>query len=166
MTGTRTAQSCAKDAGLSNRPCGPVAHIPDFGYVALVTMFILYVSNQQRARDFYVGVLGTDPVLDVPGMTEFRLFDGSMLGLMPDDGIARILGDAVPHPAQGAGIPRCELYLIVDDPALALARAVQNGATPVSALVPRGWGDEAGYCADPDGHILAFARPMPERSMN
>lgn len=121
-------------------------------------MFILYVSDQKRARAFYASVLGIEPFVDVPGMTEFRLHDNTIIGLMPEDGIARILQDALPHPSEGAGIPRCELYLTVDEPEEYLARAVQHGATPVSPVTRRNWGDDAGYCADQDGHVLAFAR--------
>ena len=124
-------------------------------------MFILYVSDQGRARNFYASVFVTDPTLDEPGMTMFTLPDGAVLGLMPEDGIARIFQDAVPHPAQGAGIPRCEIYVEVDAPETFLARAVQHGATPISSVAPRPWGEEAGYCADPDGHVLAFARTTP-----
>ena len=51
------------------------------------TEFILYVSDQQRSRDLYAVLLDLDPVLDVPGMTEFDL-GGCKLGLMPEEGIA------------------------------------------------------------------------------
>jgi catechol 2,3-dioxygenase-like lactoylglutathione lyase family enzyme len=34
--------------------------------------FILYVADPLVSRTFYTAVLGTEPVLDVPGMTEFR----------------------------------------------------------------------------------------------
>ena len=57
-----------------------------------------------------------------------------------------------------SGIPRCELYLNVDAPREYYNRAVGNGAKPVSALQIRNWGDAAAYVADPDGHIIAFAR--------
>ncbi len=122
------------------------------------TIFILYVANQARSKEFYTKVLALEPSLDVPGMTEFVLSDGCKLGLMPEQGIAKILGDAVPDPASGSGIPRCELYLLVDDPQACYDRALHAGAKPVSSLLPRGWGDEAAYAADPDGHIIAFAR--------
>ena len=122
------------------------------------TIFILYVANQARSKEFYQKALALEPSLDVPGMTEFELGDGCKLGLMPEKGIATILGDAVPDPASGSGIPRCELYLNVDDPQQYYDRAVSNGAKPVSALQLRDWGDEAAYVADPDGHIIAFAR--------
>lgn len=122
---------------------------------------ILYVADQQASAVFYAALLDRAPVLDVPGMTEFVLTDHCKLGLMPSAGIARLLGEAVPHPDRGAGIPRCELYLPTPDVRDAFDRAVAAGAHPVSAPAPRDWGDVVGYVADPDGHILAFAeRPV------
>jgi uncharacterized glyoxalase superfamily protein PhnB len=123
-------------------------------------LFILYVKNQQKSCNFYKSLLLQEPVLNVPGMTEFQLSDNTKLGLMPEDGIAKILKDTVPHPSKGNGIPRCELYLTVNDPAEYYERAVKLGALPVSKLMLRDWGDEAAYCADPDGHIIAFARKV------
>ena len=34
---------------------------------------ILYVKNQQISREFYTKVLGMEPTLNVPGMTESQL---------------------------------------------------------------------------------------------
>jgi catechol 2,3-dioxygenase-like lactoylglutathione lyase family enzyme len=121
---------------------------------------ILYVADQSRSREFYRATLGIDPTLDVPGMTEFELAPGTKLGIMPETGIARILGDRSPHPATGNGIPRCEVYLRVEDPNRFLAQALAAGARDVSPLSERDWGDRAGYVADPDGHIVAFASPL------
>ena len=92
-------------------------------------------------------------------MTEFRLNDGSMLGLMPETGIKQMLGDKLPDPSQASGIPRCELYLIVDDPATFHSRALESGAKELSELQERPWGDVAAYSLDPDGHVLVFAAP-------
>jgi hypothetical protein len=75
--------------------------------------FILYVKNQQLSKEFYQKLLSASPVLDVPGMTEFLLEKNVKLGLMPEDGIQKILANRVPHPATGNGIPRCELYLYI-----------------------------------------------------
>jgi catechol 2,3-dioxygenase-like lactoylglutathione lyase family enzyme len=36
-------------------------------------MFILFVSDPQASRDFYASVFACEPILDVPGMTEFNL---------------------------------------------------------------------------------------------
>ena len=96
-------------------------------------------------------------MLNVPGMTEFLLAENCKLGLMPNQGIARILGDSLPHPDQGIGIPRAELYLLVADAEQRYAQAVQAGARAVDPVRSRDWGDTVGYVADRDGHIIAFA---------
>ncbi len=126
----------------------------------MITEFILYVSDQERSRAFYESILEMPPVLHVPGMTQFQLNDFCRLGLMPEKGIVKILGQQTQHPSKGSGIPRCELYLHVDDPEKSISKAIQSGAQPVSPALPRDWGDIAGYCSDPDGHIIAFARKM------
>lgn len=118
---------------------------------------ILYVGDQESAARFYGAVLDVPPSLDVPGMTEFPLGDRAVLGLMPESGIAAIIAPPLPHPATGAGLPRCELYLHVDDVDDAYARAVRAGAREVSPPARRDWGHYAGYLADRDGHVLAFA---------
>lgn len=120
--------------------------------------FILYVRDQERARAFYEAVLGVAPRLHAPGMTEFALPGGAVLGLMPEAGIRRLL-PSLPDPALGRGGPRAETYLIVALPRESLAHAVAAGATELSPVLPRDWGDDAGYCLDPDGHVLAFAAP-------
>ena len=119
--------------------------------------FILYVRDQVASRELYRAALGQAPTLDVPGMTEFAL-GGAVLGLMPEAGIKRLLGDGIPDPAEARGIPRAELYLLVDDPAACHRRAVAAGARELSPLSVRSWGHEAAYCLDLDGHILAFER--------
>lgn len=124
-------------------------------------LFILYVADQKRSREFYQHLLKLNPSLDEPGMTEFTIPGKGKIGLMPEKGIARILGESAPHPAGGRGIPRCEIYLRVDNPKLYINRALSAGARLLSPLQPRGWGDEAAYLADPDGHVIALARTLP-----
>jgi uncharacterized protein len=119
---------------------------------------ILYVRDQERSRAFYQAALDQAPRLHVPGMTEFALPGGAVLGLMPEAGIRRLL-PAVPDPALARAAPRAEIYLMVVSPREALARSVEAGATELSPVVPRDWGHDAGYCLDPDGHVLAFATP-------
>ncbi|MFO7546171.1 MAG: VOC family protein [Trueperaceae bacterium] len=119
---------------------------------------ILYVSDQRASTEFYAQTLARLPVLDVAGMTEFRLVSGAVLGLMPTSGIRRLLGDALPDPTSAHGVPRAELYLLVDDPAAYHARALRQGATELSPLAPRDWGHDVAYSLDTDGHVLAFAK--------
>ncbi|MBI5169449.1 MAG: VOC family protein [Candidatus Eisenbacteria bacterium] len=120
--------------------------------------FIFYVADQRASTAFYTHVLGRTPRLDVPGMTEFALGGDAVLGLMPEAGIRRLLGDALADPASARGVARAELYLLVSDPAAHHARALEAGATELSALTPRDWGHDVSYARDPDGHVLAFAR--------
>ena len=122
------------------------------------THLILYVSDQSKSSDFYRTVLGQNPALDVEGMTEFALEEGVVLGLMPEKGIKRLLGDAIRDPSLAHGIPRAEIYLIVEEPQLFYQRALETGAKSLSPLELRNWGDLVAYCEDPDGHILAFAK--------
>lgn len=123
----------------------------------MASEFILYVADQGRSTAFYSRLLGRASVLDVPGMTEFELGPGAKLGLMPEQGIARIISGPLPHPAQGQGVPRCELYLVVADLEAAVQRALDAGALPVDPASDRDWGHRVAYFADPDAHVVALA---------
>jgi catechol 2,3-dioxygenase-like lactoylglutathione lyase family enzyme len=117
------------------------------------------VADQARSRDFYRAVLAREPSLDVPGMTEFTIGDAT-LGLMPSRGIKRLLGSAIEDPELAHTIPRCELYLVVDDPSRCAAAALAAGARLLSPLAARDWGHEVVYLADPDEHVIAFAKAL------
>ncbi len=122
------------------------------------SIFIIYVANQEKSRNFYREILQKEPILDVPGMTEFDINESTKLGIMPENGIAKLLGSGIIHPSKGNGIPRCELYLTVDSPTLYYENALKAGAHAISESCKRDWGDEVAYCSDFDGNILAFAR--------
>jgi len=124
--------------------------------VSTASHFIFYVSDQERSTAFYAQALGMAPRLHVPGMTEFALPGGGVLGLMPIEGIRKLLGAALPDPGATA-TPRAELYLMLPEPAACHARALAAGARELSPMLARDWGHVAAYCLDPDGHVLAFA---------
>lgn len=134
-----------------------VYRVHDHPMTAMETSFVLYVRDQAVASDFYRRLLARSPRLDVPGMTEFQLTPGAVLGLMPSAGIKRLLGAAIPDPAYGDGIPRAELYLLVDDPSAFLDRAAGAYAKQLSPFTARDWGHHAAYFQDPDGHVIAIA---------
>ena len=121
-------------------------------------MFILYVADQEAATAFYTRVFGREPEMHVPGMTEFVLDAASSLGLMPEAGIKRLLGEAMPDPSAGGGAPRAELYLVLEDAEAHHARALDAGARELQPMKPMPWGQSVAYCLDPDGHVLAFAK--------
>jgi uncharacterized glyoxalase superfamily protein PhnB len=119
--------------------------------------FILCVRDQAASTAFYTEVLGNEPSLHVPGMTQFSLPGGAIPGLMPTAGIKSLLGEDLPDPDNASGTPRAEVYLLVGEPEAFLQRALAAGATFLTPVQARDWGDQAGYCLDPDGHVLAFA---------
>ncbi len=126
--------------------------------------FILYVKDQARSTAFYSQVLDCQPSLNVPGMTEFTLSENTILGLMPETGIKRLLGNKLPDPARSTGVPRSEIYLLVSHPLDYHKRAIEAGAVEISGLEKRDWGQRAAYSLDPDGHVLAFAEQIESES--
>ncbi|MBT3983487.1 MAG: glyoxalase [Bacteriovoracaceae bacterium] len=123
-------------------------------------MMIFYVKDQKKSRDFYQKIFLEDPELDVPGMSAFKISDALSLGLMPETGIKKILGDKLPDPCKSNGLSRVELYLSVNNPAELHQRALEAGAIELSPLEPRNWGEKVAYSIDPDGHVLAFGGPL------
>jgi uncharacterized glyoxalase superfamily protein PhnB len=93
-------------------------------------------------------------------MSEFTLSGDCVLGLMPEAGIKRLLGQVLPDPARAAGIPRAEIYLYVNCPGDFHHRAIAAGAVELSGLIDRAWGDRVAYSLDPDGNVLAFAEKI------
>lgn len=121
---------------------------------------ILYVSDQQKSMVFYKKMLRMEPTLHVPGMTEFLISEKCKLGLMPNSGIHKILQDHLPHPKLGTGIPRCEIYLIVNDVDNEHNNLISIGAKLISPPKLRDWGDKVCYFADLDGHVIAMAQKI------
>lgn len=126
----------------------------------LASEFILYVNNQESSSRFYEAIFRTKPTLEVPGMTEFTLSETLKIGLMPNNGIAKIITPATLHPEKGNGIPRCEFYFYVENIELEFQNALQAGAKIISGIENRNWGDRVCYFADLDGHIIAFAEKI------
>jgi len=122
----------------------------------MIVHTILYVKDQVQSTHFYKLVLDQEPTLNEPGMTEFKLSEAHVLGLMPESGIKKLLGK-IPNPSQASGIPRAELYFRVDDPESMFMRAKEAGAVELSPILGRDWGGRAGYVMDKDGHVLALA---------
>lgn len=123
----------------------------------MIVHTILYVADQNKSCDFYKAILRLEPQLHVPGMTEFKLSEKHILGLMPELGIKKLLGDKLPDPSKASGVPRAELYIRVENPEPMFEEAVRLGAIALSPILERNWGGRAGYVMDTDGHVLALA---------
>lgn len=122
-----------------------------------LTEIILYVNDQKLSCEFYEKLFRKKADLNVQGMTEFIISGQCKLGLMPSNGIAKILNGKTPHPDSGNGIPRCELYFYTEDVKSEYDNAVKCGVKLISPVADRDWGDRVCYFSDPDGHIIAFA---------
>lgn len=123
----------------------------------MIVHTILYVADQEKSRDFYKSILNSAPVLDVPGMTEFKLSEDHVLGLMPEKGIKKLLGEKIPDPTETNGVSRAEIYIRVVNPEAMFNKAIKSGARELSPIQDRDWGERAGYVMDFDGHVLAFS---------
>ena len=122
--------------------------------------FIFYVADQERSTAFYTEVLQRQPILDVPGITEFELMDGSILGLLRTTSASKLLGASWFEQPDDSTTPRAELYLVVDGPEAYHARALACGARELSAMAVRDWHHRAAYSLGPDGYVLAFAEKL------
>jgi len=127
---------------------------------ARLGLVILAVADLPRARTFYRSAFGWPADVDDPVYLEFRLPEGMRLGLYARDAFATNIGEGPSATPVGA-VGGTELYLFPDDLEATLDRLVAAGARPLSPLAPRAWGDEVAYLADPDGTVIALARPSP-----
>lgn len=120
-------------------------------------MIILYVKDLERSKDFYTTLLNVIPCLEEPSMVEMPITDSTRIGLMPGDGIVKILDDKIENPNNNLETPRCELYIYVDQPTRYYQQAIALGATGICPAKYQNWGDYVAYVRDFDGNILAFA---------
>ncbi len=125
-----------------------------------LTLIILAVSDLPQAARFYRAALAAEPAVDTATYIEFALAGGLRLGLYERHAFGANTTETpvlIPH---GTLAPT-ELYWQVDDLPAAMSRLAEAGARLLSAPQPRSWGDEVAYYADPDGNVIALARPLP-----
>jgi uncharacterized glyoxalase superfamily protein PhnB len=75
---------------------------------------------------------------------------------MPEKGIAKLFPANIPHQRKANVVPRCELYLKLEDVQQYYDKAITLGASTINTPKIRDWGDFVGYFMDFDGHIIAF----------
>jgi PhnB protein len=120
---------------------------------------VLAVSDVDRAYEFYRGAFGWTSHLAWPGeYVELELPDNDWLGLYRRDEYAQMAG-AEPVEVNGRVSP-AYLYVRVEDLDATIARLEEAGARPLSPRAPRSWGEDAAWFADPDGNVVAVARPL------
>jgi len=125
---------------------------------ARLGIVILAVGDLSRSSTFYRAAFGWPAEVETPAYVEFRLPAGMRLGLYRREAFARNVGDA-PHEAPSGSLASTELYLFPGDLVQAVERALAAGARLLSPIARRDWGDDVAYVADPDGNVIALARP-------
>jgi predicted enzyme related to lactoylglutathione lyase len=123
---------------------------------------ILAVRDLTVSSTFYREAFGWPTRVEVPVLVEFELPDGRGLAVYVREGFGRNTNQ-LPQEIEDGAIGGAELYFHCDDLEAVIARLEGAGARSLSPLADRDWGDEAAYFADPDGHVLAVARPLPAR---
>lgn len=118
---------------------------------------ILAVRDLERATAFYDASFGWPRRVDAPVYVEYELPGGRGLGIYERGGFARNTGQ-LPSPVAEGEITGTELYLRCEDLEGTMRRLEASGARSLSELVPRDWGDDAAYYADPDGNVVVVAR--------
>jgi predicted enzyme related to lactoylglutathione lyase len=121
-------------------------------------MIVIFVKNQEKSRDFYMEVLGMEPFMDVPGVTEFKLDDNMLLGIMPSEGVKNMMDIKTINHWEAGETPKCQIYLPVDEPDEYYNRAIKAGGIGIIEGKSTPWGGYICYCMDLDGNLLAFAR--------
>jgi catechol 2,3-dioxygenase-like lactoylglutathione lyase family enzyme len=121
---------------------------------------VLAVADVDRSKQFYGRVFGWEPHLEWAGTySELALGDNDWLGLYRRDGFAEEAGAELAN-GNGGRHRGAELYVMVDNLDDAIERLQQAGAEPLSPRALRTWGHEAAYFGDPDGYVVAVARPV------
>lgn len=128
------------------------------GGAARLGIVILAVEDLGRATAFYRAAFGWPVEVDTPAYMELRLPAGMRLGLYQREAFGRTVG-GVPHAPPSGSLATTELYLISGDLERAVERAVAAGARSLRPISRRDWGDDVAYLADPDGNVIAIARP-------
>ncbi len=123
-------------------------------------MTIIYVENQEKTKMFFQLLLNKHPMLDVPGITEFELLDGSILGIMPDTRLGKLFSDRFEKKDKKKSLPHIEFYFISNNADTLHKRALELGATEIREFSNMDWGHRVAYSINHDGHIFAFAEEI------
>lgn len=90
-------------------------------------------------------------------MTEFRLTDNSVLGLMSSLSINKLLDSNYLHPSKEMNIIKAEIFIIVDNVEEYSTRTKSLKIPVLKNLENMDWGHRVIYLQDPDNYVIAFA---------
>ena len=121
---------------------------------------IVYVPDVAAALDFYHRAFEFTIRFASDEGTYGELDTGDTTIAFAAHGMAEHLGLELAFPRADAPGPGIELAFVTDDVAGAFARAVNEGATPVTdpTLVP--WGQTVSYVRDLNGVVIEICTPV------
>ena len=120
---------------------------------------ILAVEDLARAREFYERAFGWTPKVAFPVYAEYAVTGGASLGLYERRSFGKNTGRVPARVAPGE-IAGTEVYFRVDDLEGTIDRLTLAGASTLSPLALRPWGEEVAYFADLDGNVVAVTRSL------
>ena len=127
---------------------------------ARLGLLIFAVADLRRAVAFYVDAFGWEERVVTPSYVELALPGGMRLGLYEREAFAKNVRQPPPTPPLPDAIAASEIYVYPRDLVAAVEDLKRAGGRMLDALRERDWGDEVAYFADPDGNVVALARPI------
>lgn len=120
-----------------------------------VSLITLGVADLGRARAFYAALGWTPHAASQPGVAFYQMH-GAVLALFGRDDLAEDQGRSAAELGTGA-MTLAQNFATEAEVDAAFARAVDAGATALTAPRPVFWGGYSGCFADPDGHVWELA---------
>lgn len=120
-----------------------------------VSLITLGVDDLGRARAFYAALGWTPHAASQPGVAFYQMH-GAVLALFGRDDLAEDQGRSAAELGTGA-MTLAQNFATEAEVDAAFARAVDAGATALTAPRPVFWGGYSGCFADPDGHVWELA---------
>ena len=122
-----------------------------------LALVILAVEDRALSVTFYRDAFGWQLAVDTPAYTELALPAGLRLGIYDRRHFGKNFGH---EPRPTGAVTGTELYVYVEDVEAASSRVVRAGGRLLDACQARDWGDLVAYLSDPDGNVIALARPL------
>lgn len=122
---------------------------------------VLYVDDVSAAVEFYRRAFGLDVRFfdEALGFAELET-GGSTLAIAAHSLGKMLMPDGYVRPVGGhpAGV---EIAFLTRDVSASFAKAIAEGASPITAPKRMPWGLEVAYVRAPEGTIIGFSEPPP-----
>ena len=122
---------------------------------------VFAVTDVEQMVGFYEQAFGWTRRADFPIYVELALPDERGVAFYQRESFGQNTG-VVPEPVPTGALTGAELYLRCDDLDAVIERLTVLGARLLRPLTRKDWGEDVAYFADPEGNVLAVARPSSD----